>query len=383
MTRSPLFHGLRLTLRHPSPLVWSYAFSFVIAWLTSLGLRTQYSNVTSTSLAAQRLIGGFDLGVALDAARRLSDGPAGSLTPSFLTIPLYLLLFIVLLPGTLLTYQTRTSLRLASLLQTGLQSFWSFIRITLLTLLVAAPVVGVLSALQGLAATRIDRSLTGRTAFLINLAGYAIIFLVAALIRLYFDLVAVYAVHLALHPRQNGRPDRRIRKTLRPALTTLRRHLLPAYLTFLLLTLAGAAGVFFLTRSGLRHLAQPRVWPTFLLAQGGIVVLIFTRLWQRAAQTILVQNDLPIDQPRPIFSQANPAPLHPLQEPMTHYASSFPTPLPDSPISPILPGPDSNPLPATPPDPIPGSEPISPSLAAPDAGVYRHQIPAKDDDLIH
>ena len=370
MPRSPLLHGLGLTLRHPRPLLWAYAFNLAIAWLTTIGIRNQYSTITANSLASQRLITGFDLGVALDAARRLSDGPPVALTPSFLTTPLYLLLFFLLVPGTLLTYQTDTSLRLGTLLQVGLQPFWSFIRLTLLFLLVAAPTIALLTAMQSAANTRIDRTITGQPAFLLNLVGYAVIFLAAALIRLFFDLVEVHTVHQSQFPLPNGKPDRRIRKTLRPAFTTLRRHLLPAYLTFVLLTFLGATAAFLLTRSALHHLAQPHIWPTFLLAQLAIFLLLFTRFWLRAAETIYVQNDLPLDNRARIFAQTNPTPLTPIEPTM----STFPTPAPDNPVSPILPGPDSNPLPSPSPDPIPGSEPVSPSLASPDPGVFHHEV---------
>jgi hypothetical protein len=37
-------------------------------------------------------------------------------------------------------------------------------------------------------------------------------------------------------------------------------------------------------------LAQPRVWPAFLLIQLGVFVSILTRYWQRGAETILVAD---------------------------------------------------------------------------------------------
>ena len=361
MPRSPLLHGLRLTLRHPRPLIWAYAFNLAIAWLTTLGIRSQYSSVTANSLASQRLITGFDLGVAIDAARRLSDGPPGSLTPSFLTTPLYALIFFLLVPGTLLTYQTATGLRLGTLLQTGLQSFWSFVRITLLFLLVAAPTIALLTALQSAAANRIDRMITGRPAFLLNLTVYLVLFLAAALLRLFFDLVEVHAIHQSQSPLPNGKPDRRIRKSLRPALTTLRRHLLPAYFTFVFLTLLGTSTAFLLTRSALHHLAQPRIWPTFLLAQLAVFFLLVTRFWATRRPNHLRPNR---PTPGPPSSNLHPNQPHVHPTNRTNHVPPSPPPPPTTQSPPSSPAPTPTPSPLPVPTPFPAQS-LSPHLSPP------------------
>ncbi len=385
MPRSPILRGLFLTLRHPRPLLWTYVVSLAAAWIASATLRAEFAQITSTTLAAQPLISGFDLATIFEAGRRFSAGPHGSFAvPARTGIPVYLLAFFLLVPGTLLTYLTNTPRRLGALLQQGMQSFWSFVRITLLTLLIAGPILGALSAAQGAVSSRIGEHITGEPAFLLDLVGIVAIFVVASLLRLYFDLVEIHTIDLAQTMRPSGKPDRRVRATLAPAWRTFCTGLPATALTFLFLAVLGGLAAYLLSLSALRHLAQPRVWPTALLGQLGVFTLIFTRFWQRAAETVHFRNVNPILRRSRIYAPANPIPRASIEPEMTSYGSTFPGPFPVSdPPSPILPGPNSNPLPepGPTPDPLPNPEPISPSLASPDPGVFHHDVTPKKDLL--
>ena len=352
MPRSPLLHGLSLTIRNPRPLVFTYFFNAAIAWLASAGLRTQYSEVTASSLAAQRLIGGFDLGVVFDATRRVSEGPHGIMVTSALSIPVYLLVFFLFVPGTLYAYQTDKYLGLSGLLYKGVQGLLSFARIALLTLVIAIPVLGLASVVQAAWAHFLDNHILGMAGFALRLAGIFAVFLLACLLRLYFDLVEVHTVALGQTLRPNGKPDRRIRKALRPAFQSLRAHFGRTYTLFVALALLGGAAVYFLGFSALRHLAQPRAWPTLLLAQLGLFLMLFTRFWQRAAETILVQRVFPPQRRSHVFGPPTE---------VDRRASRAP---------------------ASTPDPIPPSEPISPSLDVPDPGVFHHEVAPRKDDLL-
>jgi hypothetical protein len=256
MPRSPLLHGFGLTVRRPRPLIWAYVFNAAIAWLASFAIRTQYGLVMDGSLAAQRMIGGFDLGVLVDAGRRVAEGPRGSLYQSMLAIPVYLLVFFLLVPGTLWTYLADKPVSLGAMLRRGVHSFWSFVRITVLTVLVSGVVLGILFAINGRVDAAIDERMTGRGAFLLEMAGLGVILLVASLLRLYFDLVEVHTVALAEVLLPNGRPDRRVRTVLRPAWRTLTARFGASYEMFVLLALLGAAAVYFCEFGAVKHLAE-------------------------------------------------------------------------------------------------------------------------------
>jgi hypothetical protein len=360
--RNIFIHGLSITLRRLPALLWTYLFNLVLAFLFSISLNLQLAKLLNHSLAAQRLSSGFDLGTIGETYLHLHEGPVSDAGAGFghTSIPLYLLLYFLLVPGTLFVYQTNTSARLSTLLHQGLLYFWRFIRITILTLLISGLILGPLFVLQNHWADYIDEQAVGRRAFFAILAGNIILFLVASILRLYFDLVEVYTVQVGQHLRPalfgtQSRPDRRVRRTLGPAWRTLRAHFSQAWPIFLFLTIIGFAAVILTARTSMHMLAQPRVLPTFLLAQLGLFLMLFTRFWQRGVETSLALQN-PIASPAlppvlPIAGVVDPVdPLHPKHrieltpQHSAHVAK----------------------------EPISDPEPAPPPLDEPDPGVFHH-----------
>ena len=301
--RMLLTSGLSLTLRNWRAFVWTYVLNVGLALLFSLPLHQQINDITAHSLASQRLTGAFDLGTAVGVTLRLSKGPGPATASSFFSIPFYLLLYFLIVPGTLFCYQTGTRARLFTLLESGLLHFWRFVRITLITLVVSVPILIGLNALQGLWSDHVHETTVGRPAFLMSLAGTVVIGLVAAVLRVYFDLVQVYTVQLGkiefpLIPGKKGRPERQIRRAFKPAWRAFRRNFFRLYLSFVFVALLGLAAVALSAWGAMQSLAQPRVLPMFLLAQLGLFLMLFTRFWQRGAETVLVEdNPIPVPVP--------------------------------------------------------------------------------------
>ena len=311
--RNLLSHGLALTLRNWPALVWTYAFNFGLAWVFSLPLHNQISAITANSFASQRLSGGFDVGVLSDMTRKLTEGPGPAASASYLSTPMYLLLYFLIVPGTLFCYQTSVPARLSTLLQTGLMYFWRFVRITLVSLVFFGVVLGVLLAIQNHWAAHVDETSVGRSAWLHEMAGILVIGLVAAFLRVYFDLVEVYTVQLGLQgpaPGTSEKRNRRIRSVLMPAWRVYRQHFLRVYCSFIALILLGLSAVIVTARVAMHSLGQPRTWPLFILAQIGLFLMLLTRFWQRGVETVLAQ-DHPLTFPV-VFLDATPLSVGPL-----------------------------------------------------------------------
>ena len=100
---------------------------------------------------------------------------------------------------------------------------------------------------------------------------------------------------------------------------------------FVGLLLVGLAVFALLSQVALHTLAQPRVWPMFLLMQAGLFATLFTRFWQRGAETILAA-DTPI---QPEVAELEEVPFE---------------------------------------DAMSDPEPIAPSLTEPDPGVFRGDV---------
>ena len=329
--RSILLNGLRLLVTHPGALVWTYLANLVVAMLFSLRLHAQLSSLLDHSLAAQRLNAAFDVGVAASAVSRLTYRTPSSGAAAYAGLPLYFLVYFLLVPGALAAFRLAAPARLGLLLSNGVAFFWRFVRITLLTILVSGIVLGPLFALQGAWAAHVEGTVVGVSALYRELPGILVILLVAAFLRLYFDLVEVYTIQIDSQLRANGKRERRVRKTLLFTWKTIWRAPFRSYGMFVFLAVLGFAAFFVASWFAVHTLAQARVWPTFLLFQLGLFVSIATRYWQRAAETILVEDD---------------------------------------PIVLTLPSGRKTYLD----DPLPNPEPASPSLVAPDTALYHHSV---------
>src|ERR1700692_1433421 len=99
---------LLMTLRRFPAVLWAYNFNLGFAILFTVRLHNQFSSIMDHSLAAQRLMGGFDLGTMGETLLSLQDGPSGGRAGSYSAIPLYLLVYFLLVPGTLYCYQTKS-----------------------------------------------------------------------------------------------------------------------------------------------------------------------------------------------------------------------------------------------------------------------------------
>jgi len=62
--RDIFLHGLFFALRRFPAVLWAYIFNLGLALIFSIRIHSQFSAIMDHSLAAQRLIGGFDLGTA-------------------------------------------------------------------------------------------------------------------------------------------------------------------------------------------------------------------------------------------------------------------------------------------------------------------------------
>ena len=354
--RSMLIGGLRLAVGHPGPLLWTYAFNLGIAWLFSLRLHAQLASILDHSLAAGRLSFAFDLGTLLEASHRLSEHAPGAGPTSYLGLPVYLAIYFVLVPGSLFCYNSSAPGHLSILLSSGLSFFWRFLRIAVLTALISALILVPLTLLWSLVSDRIDDQFVGMTALACKLPGLLLILLVACFLRLYFDLVEVYTIMLSDQFRPNGKSDRRVRRVFLPAWRTLKQHFGRAYFSFILLTVIGLAVAAATSWFALNTLAQPRVWPMFLLAQAGLFVMQLTRFWQRGAETILA-----CDNPLP------PPALSPGMTGLLLHQTIRPLPFKsrDGDLQ----------------DPLPDPEPEVPSLDQPDSGVFHHEPGSRDEAL--
>ena len=365
--RNIFLHGLGITLRRLPALLWTYVFNLGLALLFSIPFHSQVATLLNHSLAAQRLSSAFDLGTLGETYATSTKAPPAAPAPSSATPPSRSSSSSTSSssPEPSSVYQTNTPARLGTLLHQGLLHFWRFIRITLLALLVCGLILGPLSHCKAKWADYIDDHIVGRNAFLLTLAG-----IILHLPRRLHPAPLLRSRRGLHRPARPPPPPHRLRQRTqarppspphpRPCLANPPPPTSPAlWPIFLFLTLLGAAAVVLTARIAMHMLAQPRVWPTFLLAQ--------TRSLPHALHPLLAarRRNLPRP-PEPHRRNHPPHPSFPSPESSTHSTQLHPS--------------RYTPPPPPVPEPIPNPEPASPSLDEPDPGVFHHD-PTKPPQL--
>jgi hypothetical protein len=388
-TRNIFFHGLGITIRRFPAFLWTYLFNLGLALAFCLPLYRRLSGLMNHSLASQRLSSGFDISVVLETMMRIRGDQGGEMSTmaSHGSVVAFLVIYFLLVAGTLFSYITNQSARLSTLIYQGLLHFWRFVRITLLALLAGLFILGPLTIAERHWSSFVDGRFVGRTSLLLTFAGMLLVLLVASLLRLYFDLVEVYTVQLGTHLRISGRPDRRVRRTFAPALRLLRANFFRLWIIFLALSVSGAVIVFFTSRTAIHMLARPHAWPMFLVAQVGLIAMLFLRFWQRGVETSLVlqhavtTSDDSFPEPQGTYRRVTPITTNMPPSPAAanhdrpHHIEIMSNP---DPLIPVYPPPLSQDRPLITdlsdpiPDPIPNPEPPSPPLPEPDPGVFHH-----------
>ncbi|WP_263411336.1 hypothetical protein [Terriglobus tenax] len=307
-TRRPLLlTGFGLAVRHWRAVVWTYALQLLLTVLFAWGLTHQLSSLLAHSLASARLSSGFDLVVLLEAMKRVNQFPNAGPQQFLLSSLLFALLYLILTPGTLYAYLTGERACLHRLLFQGFRMFWRFAFLALAAGIGFAVVLGPLSAIRTAINNHLDAaSFFGKPGFLVSMTMLAVLLLVACVLRLYFDLVEVYAVRARLtEPGSHG--------AFFPALRLLRSRFWGPYLSFALLTFGGIGTIALAAWFAVHRLAAPHAFGIFVLLQSGIFVDLFTRFWQRGMEVTLVEDAV---EPEPVIEPISSpdAPFYPPEE---------------------------------------------------------------------
>ncbi|MHB1022857.1 MAG: hypothetical protein ACYC46_07550 [Acidobacteriaceae bacterium] len=295
--QSILAAGFLLTLRHWRALVWTYVFQLALAILFTLRFHAELAAILNHSLASRSLVNGFDIGALAEVLIHLHQ--SGGAATSFVGIALFALLYLLLTAGTLFVFQTGEKALLSTLLSTGLRYFWRFLRLLLIAIPVQTAVLGVLFGLRSAFLKHADRFVVGVPMFLHTAISLLVIGLIAVFLRVYFDLTEVYTLQLGI------RGDRRMRRSLLPALRVYFANFGRVYFSFLGIQILGKLGLMFFFFVALQLLATPHVGPLFLLAQIGLFLLLAARFWQHGMETALVlANPIPEPAPLPVPEEA-------------------------------------------------------------------------------
>jgi hypothetical protein len=280
--------GFALARRNWSFVIWAYAINLIFGLLAGVPFANGLAPFLDHSLAAQKIAGTLDLGYLSELAlhqRETHLFPVIVQTAFWLNL-LQLLLLFFLFAGTVFVYVSSEPPRFSVLLRGAVAYFWRFARAAILVGCCAGLILGLLLVLRATLLSRLAMIYFGRSLFIYSAMTGAVIFVIALLLRLWFDLVEVYIVRNVM----DG--ELRAHRALLPACRLLFRHFLRLFGSFLLAGLAGvsALGLCLLLW---KSLPAGQVWAAFLLAQLGLFFLLASRFWQRGLGAALVLATAP------------------------------------------------------------------------------------------
>jgi hypothetical protein len=270
-----------MTRRDWPAFLWLYLANLAIGLLATAGFASQVGGVLNPSLESQHLARGFDVSVFFDLLLRPEVTPRVFVHGSVLAAILFALVTLFLTPGIVQSFLSDEHLRMGPFFQACGRWYWRFFGFEVLALLLFGFVLGVLAAVRQAVLGAAEKSPDPKTYFYVALGTLLVMWLVAVVLRLWFDLVQFSMVHTG-----------KFWRSIPGGLGLLCRGFFRLFWIYFSITLVGWLGLV----AGLwlwMKLPPERVGLAFLVGQAILIVWLATRYWQRAAEALWFREHAP------------------------------------------------------------------------------------------
>ncbi|MGB6484082.1 MAG: hypothetical protein WBE86_11410 [Candidatus Acidiferrales bacterium] len=305
------FGGAGLVWRRQRLVWWIFAVNFVLAFFSIHGVTPRIGSVLDHSLAAQRLVNGFDIGALGELAVQPGVSPL-DVSPAAMAYSLVFFVFMLFVTGGILeVYRRDIRLTTSDFFEACGAFFWRFVRLVIFLLLCLIP-IGILHHILRAIANHIgENAVSAMTGVWWRIAAGIVIVLLILILRLWFDMAEIHCV------AQN---ERRVRRSLRMAWRVTFGNFGGLFGLFLGIGIIACIGFGFGLWLWMYVLPPTAITTAFFLGQLMILWWLGTRLWQRSAETLWYQRYL-----TRAADAAMPAPAH------------YPVVTPQAPPSPLPP----------------------------------------------
>lgn len=303
--------GAGLVWRRQRVLWWIFAVNFILAFFSIHGVVPRIGNVLDHSLAAQRLVKGFDLGAFTELTLQPGISPL-SVSPAAMAYSLVFFAFMLFITGGILeTYRRDDRVSTAEFFESSGAFFWRFVRLVIFLLLCLIP-IAILHRILRSAGDRIDETaVSAMTSVWFSIAvGIVLLFLLLVL-RLWFDMAEVHSV------AQN---ERRMRHSLAVAWRLTFGNFGRLFWLYFSISIVACIGFGFGLWLWMYVLPPTAITGAFFLSQAMILWWLATRLWQRASETLWYQHN-----------------FVPVAPPASYTPATYPVVAPQTPPSPLPP----------------------------------------------
>ncbi|HWY21774.1 MAG TPA: hypothetical protein VNX26_11175 [Candidatus Acidoferrum sp.] len=306
-----LSSGWSVVGRNKRYIVWFYVLNVLLGLFGTVAFVNQAGTILDHSLLADRLLHGFDLGVLTEMFVRPEFGPTmASRAPAIFFAVLFFFATALFLPGVLQGYASTYRLPREDFFRACGRNLWRFIRLLLVAGIVMIPLTVALFSLHGLLEDKAAGSTNELLLPGVRLLGLIVIFLVMAIVRIWFDLAQADVV---LSDQRAVR--RSIGRGFRHTWRNLGRLLGSYVATTIVAALVLVAGLWV----WMRFVPPATIAGAFLVSQLTLLLLLIPRFWQRGVavayhqrymvEPILVQSFTPGPVVVPGVAEPEPAPV--------------------------------------------------------------------------
>ena len=184
-----LSSGLGMVGRNKRYILWFWLLNLTLAEFGTSALRRSAHTILDHSLAAERLVHGFDLSVMIGLFARPEFGQMQAMTtPALCFAFVFFMATALFVPGIFQGYASTYRLPRDDFFRACGRNLWRFIRLMIVAGIVMGIAAGVLFALNGALVTKVGESTNELLPFEMRMTGLAVIFLVMMTLRVWFDL---------------------------------------------------------------------------------------------------------------------------------------------------------------------------------------------------
>lgn len=295
-----LSSGLGMVGRNKRYILWFWLLNLTLAEFGTSALRRSAHTILDHSLAAERLVHGFDLSVMIGLFARPEFGQMQAMTtPALCFAFVFFMATALFVPGIFQGYASTYRLPRDDFFRACGRNLWRFIRLMIVAGIVMGIAAGVLFALNGALVTKVGESTNELLPFEMRMTGLAVIFLVMMTLRVWFDLAEA---DIVLSDQQA------VRKSIAAGFRYTFHSLGPLLASYVVATIVAAVVLLGGLWTWMKIVTPESVWGAFVVSQLTLLLLSIPRFWQRGVAVSYWQQRMmiPVVAVRPIEPQPVP-----------------------------------------------------------------------------
>ncbi len=277
--------GLGMVLRNKRYIVWFYVLNIFLGLFGTVAFVNQAGTILDRSLESERLLHGFSFGTLIEMVARPEFGPTiASRGPALFFALLFMVATALFLPGVFQGYASTYRLPREDFFRACGRNLWRYIRLMIVAGIVMIVATIVLFGIHGAVEKKAAESTNELLLPEVRLVGLALIFLIMAAFRIWFDLAEADIVLS---------DQRAVRKSIWAGLRHMLRSLIRLLASYVVTTIVAAVVLVGGLWAWIRFVAPESVLGAFVISQLILLFLLIPRFWQRGvAATYWQQNML-------------------------------------------------------------------------------------------